>query len=50
MYQGSNIELWSAHVDSPIVVMASPPSGYSPIILFFAQIQNKYVEVGYQWL
>jgi len=52
MYQGT-ITLWQIpSLTSPasIVITVSPPSGYSPVILFFAQIQNKFVEVGYQWL
>ena len=52
LYQGT-ITLWettplSAPVD--IALTISPPPSYSAIVLFFAHIQNKYVEVGYVWL
>ena len=52
LYQGS-VTLWEIpNLSSPvpIVLILSPPQGYSAIILFFAQIQNKYIEVGYEWL
>ena len=52
MYQG-NVTLWkipSLSTPAPVVLTLSPPQGYSAVILFFAQIQNKFVEVGYEWL
>ena len=49
MYQG-NIELWQVPYLTPIVLKISPSVGYSPVILFFAQIQGMFVEVGYEWL
>ena len=52
LYQG-NIMLWevpSLSSPAPIVVTGSILPNYTPVIIFFAQIQNKYVEVGYQWL
>ena len=53
MYQGNPIILWQTPpLTSPIDIslVLSPPQGYSAVILFFAQIQNKYIEVGYEWL
>ena len=50
MYQGSPVTLWQTpSLTSPLEISLtmSPPQGYSVILLFFAKIQNKYIEVGY---
>lgn len=53
MYQGNPIVLWktpSLNIPVEISLILSPPQGYSTIVIFFANIQNKYVEVGYEWI
>ncbi|ARM76821.1 hypothetical protein [Acidianus manzaensis] len=49
MYSGS-VTLWKSIVGAPQTITFSNEKGYSPVILFFVQIQGKYIEVGYQWL
>ena len=53
LYQGSPVTLWETPpLTSPVEISLtiSPPQGYSTILLLFAHIQNKYVEVGYVWV
>ena len=53
LYQGSPVTLWETPpLTSPVEISLtiSPPQGYSTILLFFAHIQNKYIEVGYVWI
>lgn len=52
MYQG-NVTLWeipSLSSPAPIIITTEKLPNYTPIILFFVQLQNKYIEVGYEWL
>ncbi|MBB5255036.1 hypothetical protein [Sulfurisphaera ohwakuensis] len=49
MYQGE-MKLWKTITGAPQVITLSPPAGYTSVVLFFVQIQNKFVEVGYEWL
>ncbi|BFH72243.1 hypothetical protein SJAV_01870 [Sulfurisphaera javensis] len=49
MYEGE-ITLWKTVTGAPQVLTLSPPNGYTPIVMFFVQIQGKFVEVGYEWL
>jgi len=53
MYEGGNVTLWkipSLKVPVPVVIVAPSIPNYNPVIIFFSQTQNKYIEVGYAWL
>jgi len=53
MDQGNPVVLWetpSLNIPVEISLYLSPPHGYSTIVIFFANIQNKYIEVGYEWI
>jgi len=53
LYEGQPVILWrTPALTSPVSISLtnSPPQGYSVLILFFAQIQNNYIEVGYTWI
>ena len=49
MYQGK-VELWETVTGAPQVITVSPPKGYITVVLIFAQVDNKFMEVGYEWL
>ena len=50
IYRGS-VLLWETPpLSSPVAVSLtySPPEGYTTVVVFFAHISNKYVEIAYQ--